>query len=313
MMRWVVLAAVLTAPLPALAWGGPPPRPPSPSVLARAPIFVDAGAPETALYGASGATWLTGHPGDVAAVKRVVDAARRAKAVPVFVQYGIPGRDKKGPSHGGAGSLAAYYKQVEANAAAVGGAEAIVIIEPDALALGLDPFTVKGAVTRYHQACPRAKLFIDAGHAMWKNPDEMVPLLGQAGIDMAEGFSLNVSAYQWTFDNLKFGIRTLETLASYDPALGAKRFVIDTSRNGSGPGADQDGQPTWGDPVRAMTGKPITNGPLPTWNTDEPVCEAYLWVKAPGYGDNRTRPATQFGGAAWVTPNVHPSLWEPMP
>lgn len=272
---------------------------------ASAHFYVNPAAPETKVYGASGATWLCSPAGDPGAVQRVIAAANGA--VPVFAQYAVPGRDHGGPSAGGAGSRDGYFAGVEANARTIGDAPALVVVEPDALPLGLDPSLVKGAVERYRRLAPHAQIYVDAGHAGWKRPAEMARLLVAGGIAQADGFSLNVSNFEWTSKNVAYGDLVVAELAKLDPALASKRFVVDTGRNGGGPGVDKWGLGTWGDPERARGGGPIKNGPLPTMHTGDARAAAFIWVKAPGYGDNRTRPADRFGGTAWVTPDKQPS------
>lgn len=285
-----------------------PVAPAAPVTVARdalvlsSPFYVDPNAPETKVYGASGATWLTTPGGDPHVIERLVAAAKGK--VPVIAQYAVPGRDHGGPSAGGASSREAYFAGVEANARALGEAPALVVVEPDALPLGLDPSLVKGAVERYRRLAPKAQIYVDAGHAGWKRPAEMARLLVAGGIADADGFSLNVSNFEWTSKNVAYGDAVAAELAKL--GYPGKRFVVDTGRNGAGPGVDRWGLGTWGDPERARQGGAIKNGPLPTTRTGDPHAAAFIWVKAPGYGDNRTRPAERFGGTAWVTPETDP-------
>lgn len=268
--------------------------------------FIRKGDPSTGVYGASGAEWYG--DANVDDVKRVISEAKAQNQTPVFVQYNIPNRDKGGGSAGGAATVEAYAASCEKNAAAIGDAPAVVIIEPDALALGLDPSTVKRALEIYRAHCPNARLYLDAGNCAWLSVDDAANKLLQAGIKEADGFSLNVSGFQWTNDSTAYGDKIVAALAQRDPSLASKQFVVDTSRNGNGTGVDENGHDTWGDPVRAKNGGPIMNGPLPTTHTGDPHCAAFLWVKPPGFGDLRTRSCFQFGGAAWVAPNPHPPL-----
>ncbi len=48
-------------------------------------------------------------------------------------------------------------------------------------------------------------VYVDAGHSAWVPAPEMASRLRAAGIDRADGFSLNVSNYQRTEDLLKYG------------------------------------------------------------------------------------------------------------
>jgi endoglucanase len=301
-----------------------PPPPPAPVASPSAPAtpasntpagakppilkqFVQQGDPSAATYGASGSAWI--YANDAQEITRIIKEAKAANQTPVFTQYNIPDRDNGGGSAGGASNLETYAAGVEANAKAIGDAAAVVVIEPDALAEGKDPAIVKRAVEIYKQNCPNARIYIDAGHALWPSDvNEIADKLVAAGVKDADGFSLNVSNFQWTTDSLKRGDDLVAALAKRDPALASKQFVVDTSRNGNGAGVDEAGKDTWGDPVKAKNGGPIMNGPLPSTETNDPHCAAFLWIKPPGFGDNRTRSATQFGGSGWVTPNQKPPL-----
>ena len=263
---------------------------------------------QSEVYGASGATWLCGTKWDPTTARRVADEARRTGTAAVFAMYAIPGRDNKGASAGGATDLASYEATVEASAKAIGDAPALIVVEPDGLALGLNAACVRAAVKIFKRHCPNARVYVDAGHSSWKPADEAASLLIAGGIAEADGFALNVSAFQWTRDNLAYGDRLRAALARRDPALAGKTFVIDTSRNGNGPGVDEQGKGTWGDPIRAKDGGPIMNGPKPTWNTQHPGADAFIWVKGPGHGDGRIRKSSQFGGEAWVKHHPRPPL-----
>ncbi|SFT76553.1 Glycosyl hydrolases family 6 [Geodermatophilus amargosae] len=82
------------------------------------------------------ATWLGNWSGDVAAtVRQRMAEAGAAGGVPVFVVYNVPDLDCGGYSAGGAPSPEAYAGWIRAVAAAIGTADAIVIVEPDTLAL----------------------------------------------------------------------------------------------------------------------------------------------------------------------------------
>ena len=92
-------------------------------------------------------------------------------------------------------------------------------------------------------ALPGAAVYLDAGHSAWMPAAEIAPLLVAAGIDKADGFSLNVSNYQWTADLLKYG-------HDISARVGGKHFIIDTGRNGNGPptGFDKKDERNWCNP-----------------------------------------------------------------
>jgi endoglucanase len=90
-------------------------------------------------------------------------------------------------------------------------------------------------------------------------------LLG-AGVAGAAGFALNVSNFVATAENVAYG-RQISAL------VGGRHFVIDTGRNGVGSNGE------WCNPAgRAL-------GDRPTTVTNDPLVDAFLWVKTPGESD----------------------------
>jgi endoglucanase len=208
-------------------------------------------------------------------VDRMVTTITGAGALPVFVAYNIPARDCGHHSAGGAGGAAAYRAWIRDFAGGIRRRHSIVILEPDALA-GMDclPAPVReerlalmrDAVEVLRSA--QASVYIDAGNPRWIAADEMAARLRRAGIDAARGFSLNISNFHGTPENVVYGER-LSRL------LGGKHFVIDTSRNGVGEIAAEN----WCNP----SGQAL--GLEPTTQTGHPLVDAYLWIKRPGESD----------------------------
>lgn len=221
------------------------------------------------------ARWLGGWIGDIRReVNQAVATITGSGALPVFVAYNIPYRDCGSYSAGGSATANAYRKWIKDFAAGVGGRNAIVILEPDALA-GMDCLAAAGRQERLAlireavQAlrAARAAVYIDAGHSQWHAPEEMARRLKGAGIDQAHGFSLNVSNFQTTQSNIAYGEKISRL-------TGGKHFIIDTSRNGLPTNSKE-----WCNPRgRAL-------GISPTTSTGHPLVDAYLWVKAPGESD----------------------------
>jgi endoglucanase len=98
--------------------------------------------------------------------------------------------------------------------------------------------------------------------------DEAVQRLLQAGVMAADGFALNVGNYQATEDCITYG-------QSISQKIGGKTFVLDTSRNGKGPGPRGD----WCNPKNRAIGI------SPTAPTGIKGLDAYLWLKEPGISD----------------------------
>ncbi len=217
------------------------------------------------------ATWLGSWSGDVAAtVRHVVTAARAAGDVPVFVTYNIPGRDCGGFSAGGTDSAAAYQRWVQAIAAGVGTAEVVVVVEPDALAQLCGDQSARLSMLRSAvdvlERNPGTHTYLDAGHSNWVPAATMAERLRTAGVASSDGFALNVSNFQTTASNVAYGQQV-------SLLLGGVHFVVDTSRNGNGPGSD------WCNPPGRAVGE------RPTGSTGQLRVDAYLWVKTPGESD----------------------------
>ena len=225
----------------------------------------------TELASAPTATWLGGWSGDVtAAARRAVADADAAGAVAVLVVYNIPGRDCGGHSAGGADSSAAYRQWVQGVAAGIGSGTAVVVLEPDALAhLCGDPTErlalLRSAVTTLEQN-PGTHTYVDAGHPHWLDAATAADRLRAVGAAEAGGFALNVSNFVTTADNVAYGQQV-------SALLGGAHFVVDTSRNGNGPGSD------WCNP----SGRAL--GERPTARTGQSRVDAFLYVKRPGESD----------------------------
>lgn len=234
------------------------------------------------------ARWLGGWVGDIGReVDNAVSVITRTGSLPVFVAYNIPGRDCGQYSAGGARGGSAYRNWINSFARGLRGRQAMVILEPDALA-GMDclsPSMQQERLALMRDAvrtlkAQRALVYIDAGHARWKSPEVMASRLRAVGIDAADGFSLNVSNYLANSANIAYGER-LSRL------LGGKHFIIDTSRNGLGTASD------W------CNARGQALGIAPTTRTGHPLVDAYLWVKQPGESDGTCQGGPKAGN--WWT------------
>jgi endoglucanase len=205
-----------------------------------------------------------------ASVRRLMK--RAAPAVPLFVLYNIPFRDHGNHSAGGAEDEHEYIQWVQAFADGLEGFEKpIVIIEPDALPLAhgdkkLTEFRVRliGDALRILKDC---KTYVDVGHPRWLSADDAAGLLGMIKADFT-GFSVNVSNFVPLNECVAWGDEISKRTGW------KKKFVIDTSRNGS---PNHDG--TWCNPRGKLLGHP------PTLDTAYHNVDALLWVKIPGESD----------------------------
>lgn len=269
---------------------------PSPDVFEGARLYVDPDSPAARAAAAASRT----DPAGARLLRKVADGAtadwfgdqspaavtatagsrvatiRAAGALPVLVAYNLPFRDCGSFSAGGTRSAAEYRAWVRGFAAGLGHGPAAVIVEPDALAtMGCLPagrqaerLTLLRYAVSTLTARPGVAVYLDAGHAGWLPPQVMAQRLRDAGVGHARGFALNVSAFGSTAAQVAYG-------QEISAAVGGAHFVIDTSRNGRGPAP---GHAWCNPPGQAL-------GVAPGTPTDDPLVDAYLWVKHPGFSD----------------------------
>ena len=222
-------------------------------------------------------------------VDAYVGAASAAGKIPIMVVYDIPNRDCGGASGGGASSHEAYRAWVDQVAAGLAGRQAVIVLEPDVLAImtncqSADQQTQTTASIAYagkalKSGSTQAKVYFDIGHSAWLAPAEAAARLKSADIShSADGISTNVSNYRWTADEVAYDKSVLNAVG--DSRL---RAVVDTSRNGNGPLGSE-----WCDPSGRAIGTPSTD------QTGDSQIAAYLWVKLPGEADGCIAAAGQF-------------------
>ncbi|WP_055525282.1 glycoside hydrolase family 6 protein [Streptomyces graminilatus] len=225
------------------------------------------------------------------------EAAQKADRSALLVLYNIPHRDCGQYSSGGAADGDSYRAWIDGVARGIGDRAAMVILEPDAILHLADGCTqdefheerydlLNGAIDKL-SALKNTKVYLDAGNAGWTHPDKIFEPLKLAGIDKADGFSVNVANFYSTADSIAYG-RQLSA------KVGGKHFVVDTSRNGNGPYTGGDAAENWCNPPgRAL-------GEAPTVKTADPLVDAYLWVKRPGESDGECKGGPKAG--QWWAP-----------
>jgi cellulase/cellobiase CelA1 len=177
------------------------------------------------------------------------------------------------------GDEQAYENWVHGFAAGLGNRPAVVILEPDALAqlnscldraqqqarLQMLTYAVKTLQTNSDQ------VYLDAGHANWVPASQMAARLRAADIAQAYGFSLNVSYYDTTGREIGYATQL-------DRDLGMpKRFVIDTSRNGTRRASGRVALAA-GSAAQALPG--AGGGSLASRLFTDPDTQAANWVRA---------------------------------
>ena len=221
------------------------------------------------------ALWLVGIEGNIQqTVKSFADAAIQANATALLVAYNIPNRDCGQFSAGGTGADS-YKTWISGIVKGIGSANAMVILEPDAIAdiscLSDADKNARFALLSYAvtqlKAAPHTRVYIDAGHPNWLSPSDAATRLKASGIQGADGFALNTSNYFSNPANISYGQQI--------SALVGKGFVVDTSRNGNGPTSDNQ----WCNPSGRALGVPST------MQTGVHGIDAYVWIKNPGESD----------------------------
>ncbi|HEX6607623.1 MAG TPA: glycoside hydrolase family 6 protein, partial [Chloroflexia bacterium] len=162
------------------------------------------------------AVWFTsGTPQGVQqSVKQIVQQAAGKGTVPVLVAYNVPGRDCSQYSAGGAPTGDAYKAWIDGFAAGLGDHQAIVLLEPDGLALlptdcGQPDTYDRVSLINYAAHAllrdPNALVYLDAGHSAWHAVGDMAARLAAGGVLDVQGFFLNVSNYQFTANLVQYG------------------------------------------------------------------------------------------------------------
>ncbi|MEV0637009.1 glycoside hydrolase family 6 protein [Streptomyces sp. NPDC050619] len=225
------------------------------------------------------------------------EAAEKADRTALLVLYNIPHRDCGQYSQGGAADGDAYRAWIDGVAKGIEDRSATVILEPDAVLHLVDGCTGQ----EFHEeryallteavgklaALKNTKVYLDAGNAGWGNPDQIFEPLQRAGIDQADGFSVNVSNFYSTEDSIAYG-------KQLSAKTGDKPFVIDTSRNGNGPYEEGKPDERWCNPPGRALGEP------PTTETSDPLVDAYIWGKRPGESDGECKGGPK-AGEWWPT------------
>jgi endoglucanase len=220
------------------------------------------------------ARWLNG-PQDLARLPALAARARRQQALLVLVAYYLPNRGCSSSSDQGAPTSTDYRRWIDRLVGHLGSTRAAVVVEPDAVAA--DCFDARRAALLRHTvrrlAAAGQYVYLDAGHARWRSTGDMAQRLLRAGIQYAQGFSVNVANRQTTRQSYQWGRKLAD-------CLGGHERVIDTSRNGLGPPPDDpDRDDEWCNPRRQALGQ------APTTRSSMLGLAALLWIKLPGESD----------------------------
>ena len=164
---------------------------------------------------------------------------------------------------------------------AVGDARVIIGFEPDSIGtiecLARGRRQARRDMLRYGvnelSKLPNATIYLEGTASDWKSPRYTARLLRYIGISKVRGFMLNVTHFDWTASNIRYGRKVSRM-------VGGKPFVVSTSYNGRGPVH-----------YKARNGKRINvfcnvryrgTGPAPNTRTGRDKVDAFLWLNRPG-------------------------------
>ncbi|WP_328908455.1 glycoside hydrolase family 6 protein [Streptomyces sp. NBC_00234] len=265
-------------------------------------------------------------PAEVEAeARRVVGEAGRQRSVPVFALYNVPGRDCANYSGGGASTTAEYRAWTEAVARGIGSHDAMIVLEPDSLALlpadcGQDDAEGTKTAARYTEinyavdtfgSLARTKVYLDTGHPAWHSVNSIVPRLVAGGVARATGFYTNASNYQTDEASTWYGKLISSCLAYVEdggdsaacpnqwwPRADAQSWLDSNVRTDPAlmkhyvTDSSRNGRGPWTPPAGKYTDPQDWCNPpdrglgaRPTTRTADPLHDAVLWIKTPGESD----------------------------
>jgi endoglucanase len=219
-------------------------------------------------------------------VRRMIDAAGRDGAVPVFTVLRAQSTGC-GPHYDGGGPAedARTRDWYDALARSIGNDRVVIAFEPDSLGT-IDCHAPSRRDDRIRllrygvdalAGLPGATVYIEAGASDWEPAERTAKQLRAVGIAKVRGFMLNATHYDWTRANIQHGL-------AISRLTGGKHFVINTAENGRGPIhyrlANGRLWNVWCSPPLRGLGIP------PTTNTSNPLVDAYLWISRPGYAQS---------------------------
>jgi endoglucanase len=144
------------------------------------------------------------------------------------------------------------------------------------------------AIRRLEQD-PHVVLYLDAGAADAVGWQTTADMLRTAGVQYAQGFSLNATHFDWTTTELYYGQRIAR-------ALGGAHFVINTGGNGRGPLVPANRAKNGNEVLCNPPGRGL--GPLST-STGYKWADAFLWDDNPGGSGGTCVPGAPSTGTYW--------------
>jgi endoglucanase len=161
----------------------------------------------------------------------------------------------------------------------IGNARVVVAFEPDSLGtihcLARSRRDDRIRLLRYGvdvmSKLPNATVYVEAGASDWQPAWLMARKLRAVGVEKVRGFMLNVTHYDWTASNIRYG-------RAISRRVGGKHFVINTAQNGRG--AVHRRQRVGKQTKRIFVRCPLRRGlgRAPTTQTPDPLIDAFLYI-----------------------------------
>jgi endoglucanase len=163
----------------------------------------------------------------------------------------------------------------------VGNARVIIAFEPDSIGtidcLARSRRAARRRVLRYGvdvlSRLPNATIYLEATASDWMSPASTARLLRQIGVAKVRGFMVNVTHFDWTANNIRYGYKVSRR-------VGGKPFVVSTAYNGRGPVHYKAGN---GRRINVFCNVRYRGlGPPPTTTPGYAKVDAFLWLNRPG-------------------------------
>lgn len=130
-----------------------------------------------------------------------------------------------------------FRRWIDGFAAGIGSARVALILQPDlpfascAPGGSLLPLQLVSYAARQFSALPHTTVYIDAGARDWEPVSKAIWLLRNAGVGYTRGFALNITHYDSTEAELRFGAAVVRGLAR--AGISGMHFVVNTAENGA--------------------------------------------------------------------------------
>lgn len=231
--------------------------------------------------------------------------AERENAVPLVTTLRHLGRECNSRYlAGGAREDKAFRVWMDAFAEAVGDSRVVIAYEPDSVGTieCLAPSRrddrirlLRDGLERLSRL-PNATIYLEATASDWQPVKSVASKLRRIGVSKVRGFMLNVTHFDWTTANIRYG-RQLSR------RLGGKHFIINTASNGRGPVHFRRRQGGRNRRI-VINCHPLFRGvgPKPTTNTGNRLVDAFMWISRPGYSSGSCNGGPRVG--EWWRPRA---------